>query len=42
MLSQCPLEVVNRSSPYNDKKMIPLKYAKGDYDSLVALNAALK
>ncbi len=42
MLAQCPLEVVNRTSPYSDKTMIPKKYSKGDYDSLVTLNAALK
>jgi hypothetical protein len=42
MLAQCPLDVVSRSSPYTDKNMVPSSYQKGDYDSLVSLNKALK
>jgi hypothetical protein len=42
MISQCPLEVVGRLSPYQDKDSISSKYSKGNYESLVALNAALK
>lgn len=42
MLAQCPLELVSRMQPYSNKDMVPKAYKRGDYQSLVALNAALK
>jgi hypothetical protein len=42
IISACPLEVVGRMQPYSNKDMVSSAFKKGDYQSLVKLNAAVK
>ena len=42
MLSQCPLEAVNRLQPYRDRSQVAARYRAGDHEALVALNAQVK
>eukprot|EP00347_Sterkiella_histriomuscorum_P007168 403349999 len=42
MISQCPMETVNRLQPFGSKDQIDSKYRKGDQSTIVALNRQLK